>query len=325
MSEYPIRPLRRRDIPAAQSIRRSAGWNQTDADWIRLIDLYPDGCFAIDLEGVLAATATITVHGGSLAWIGMVLVRPEYRRRGLATCLLRHCLDHVARDPVIECVKLDATPDGERVYAKLGFRREATLFRWRGKMADPSKSHNASSRETDVNTGRRVRSQDSPWTSIDRAAFGADRAPLLQRLATDSLKTVVTDEPCRDVEAPEAAEKSINGFGMLREGAVARYLGPVVARHETTGRRIVNGLIGREMNGRELIGDGESSPGPAESDMPAEVSVFWDIPECNRAAERVAEALGFVRDRRLLRMWSGRTHVRGDLAMQWAIAGPETG
>ena len=99
----------------------------------------------------------------------MVLVHPESRRRGLATRLLEHCLDHAVRDPAIRCVKLDATPDGERVYAKLGFKREATLFRCRGRMGDVLTSHDASSPEADPNTGPRVSPHDGHWSSIDRS------------------------------------------------------------------------------------------------------------------------------------------------------------
>ena len=105
-------------------IRSLAGWNQTDNDWKRIFHYQPDGCFVIECEGEAAGTATTTCYGNDLAWIGMVLVDPRFRRRGLATALMEHCLQFLEKEKGIACVRLDATPEGQTVYEKLGFRLE---------------------------------------------------------------------------------------------------------------------------------------------------------------------------------------------------------
>ncbi|MGB9604498.1 MAG: GNAT family N-acetyltransferase, partial [Bryobacteraceae bacterium] len=83
-----IRRLRPEDIPLAMRLKEAAGWNQTEQDWLNLIELEPEGCFALETGGVLASTATVVCYGNELAWIGMVLTAPEYRGRGFARRLM---------------------------------------------------------------------------------------------------------------------------------------------------------------------------------------------------------------------------------------------
>ena len=40
-----IRTLRAEDTAAAHALGTREGWNQTAADWSRLLQLDPDGCF----------------------------------------------------------------------------------------------------------------------------------------------------------------------------------------------------------------------------------------------------------------------------------------
>ncbi len=123
------RKLRASDIPAAAQLSAEAGWNQTKEDWRLLIDLAPEGCLAIEVEGDLAATATLLCYGKRLAWIGMVLTKVPYRGRGFARRLLTDTLA-LADRMGIETVKLDATDQGQPLYEKLGFRAERAVERW---------------------------------------------------------------------------------------------------------------------------------------------------------------------------------------------------
>src|SRR5215510_8173248 len=116
-----VRCLTQADLPFADSVRATAGWNQTRRDWERFLALEPNGCFLAEWNGAPAGTATTTVYGTELAWIGMVLVHPDYRRRGIGRALLEHCIEHL-REREVRCIKLDATPAGKKVYDGLGFK-----------------------------------------------------------------------------------------------------------------------------------------------------------------------------------------------------------
>ena len=115
-----IRLLTDGDIGAALALQQLEGWNQTVRDWSRLLQLAPTGCFAAELDGRLSGTVTTITYGGALAWIGMMLVAPEHRRRGIGTKLLSTALDYL-QTAGIAAVKLDATPVGQPLYEGLGF------------------------------------------------------------------------------------------------------------------------------------------------------------------------------------------------------------
>src|SRR5260370_21143483 len=96
MSEGKLRLLKTADLPSAIELSRAAGWNQTIEDWQAVLRLDPEGCFAIEVDDRIAATTTLLCYGTRLAWIGMVLTRPEYRRMGFAQRLLETALDRAA-------------------------------------------------------------------------------------------------------------------------------------------------------------------------------------------------------------------------------------
>ena len=213
MSDDPsieIRPLTLGDLDFAQEVRELAGWNQTIRDWERLLDHEPGGCFLASVDGAAAGTATTTAYGREVGWIGMVLVHPDFRRRGVATRLLGTCIDYL--DTRVRCLKLDATPDGRRVYEKLGFVVDSGLARWEGR------SVAATGEPT-------LHGNDLPYL-LDREAFGADRSAFLRRLSRDS-RIFLTQ----------------GGYALLRPGSRAHYLGPTVAGSAECGRRLIRSAL----------------------------------------------------------------------------------
>jgi len=208
-----LRLLRAADLNGALELSRLAGWNQTQDDWERMLRLDPLGCFAIETDERIAATTTLLCYGNRLAWIGMVLTRPEYRRRGFAQRLMESALKRAA-DLKIESIKLDATPQGQPLYEKLGFKTEQIVERWfhDGKRPDLHIEPLTSS------------SQDLPQYSLemDLEAFGADRSTLLQILASRNLPHTI----------PEA-------YSFSRGGTRAWYLGPCIAQTQKAARLVI--------------------------------------------------------------------------------------
>src|SRR5258707_9241947 len=114
-----IRTMTAADLPLGLRLCRSAGWNQTEADWQRFLDLQPDGCFVAEYNGTPAGTTTTCIFG-SVAWIAMVLVEESARGRGIGTALLHHALEFLD-DRGVATIRLDATPLGLSLYERLGF------------------------------------------------------------------------------------------------------------------------------------------------------------------------------------------------------------
>ena len=95
-----------------------ARWNQTADDWRLFIERGRVHA-AHTPEGRIIATAATLPYGDRFAWVSMVLVAGQYRRRGLATLLMRRAMDDLSAARLVPV--LDATPDGRPVYLALGF------------------------------------------------------------------------------------------------------------------------------------------------------------------------------------------------------------
>ena len=281
-----LRVMTEADLPFADSVRALVGWNQTPRDWLRFLAMEPLGCFVAEWDGKPAGTATTISYGTDLGWIGMMLVHPDFRRRGIGGALVVKCMEFL-RGKNLRCIKLDATPLGKAVYDTLGFRIESHLSRW----------ERATGIFQNVSDGPDVgtwcNADANEIAATDTAAFGTSRARLLRELATDSRVALVSQN----------ASGGITGFGMLREGTHAAYLGPCSATDEAAGLRLIAQLVSRAGSAR----------------------IFWDIHDDNVAAVEWAQRHGFTRQRPLIRMALGEGATPGDLRKQFAIAAPEVG
>lgn len=278
---FSIRQFTEHDVTAALRLCRSAGWNQLSSDWSRLIQYEPAGCWVAEVGRRLVGTVTTTRYGRDLAWIGMMLVDPEFRRRGIAMALIRTSIEYL-QSQGIPCIKLDATPEGKLVYERLGFQTEWTYRRWQCELAPIRDDSEKRPPQTDSPSQTLL----SAAASLDIRAFGVDRVDWINRLGKDS-------STCFRAE----------GWGMIRRGHLAHYLGPLIAADAQTAAAIADNLLSR-VSGK----------------------VFWDVPQSNRQAIRLAEQRGFLAVRDLERMWLGQPlspPPRVDL--QYAICDPGTG
>jgi len=191
-------------------LKEAAGWNQTESDWLTLMRLAPETCFGLEFDGTLRATTTAVLYERRLAWIGMVLTDPNYRRRGFGHKLMEHTLATLAALQV-EWIKLDATEMGARLYRDLGFEEEAPIERWSGRWSRPA----------GVQAGNAV-TEAGGWVSFDTSAFGADRSALLAMLAPLGAASI----------AGEA-------YAMGRPGSRAAYFGPCVSKFTESARELL--------------------------------------------------------------------------------------
>lgn len=222
MPAHKIRLLKSSDLPQLVDLSRQAQWNQTEADWVRLLTLAPAGCFGIEADGRIVASTTAISYAPELAWIGMVLTHPDYRGKGMATALLEHTLAAVKAHG-IRIAKLDATEQGRPIYAKAGFQDECAVERWR---RAPGLGFQAPAGE------QRVLHPYVIDPSFDRAYFGAYRIPLLQSLA-------------KQIE-PEYFVG--HGYALHRPGAQARHFGPSVVRTRDAARRLLESFLAKFPN-----------------------------------------------------------------------------
>lgn len=208
-----LRLLSALDIAAAFQLSAEAGWNQTLGDWKMLLEIARESCWAIEIEGQVAATTTLVCYERRLAWLGMVLTKTEHRKRGLAGRLLATALAY-ADQMGIKTVKLDATEQGKPQYEKFGFHPEEEVERW-------------------VRPGKNApqfpavrRAANGVWRDIDLTAFGANRTHLLDKLA----------------QRNPATEHS-QSYLFMRPGRITAHLGPFVSEDARTARRLIEECV----------------------------------------------------------------------------------
>ena len=241
-----IRLLFESDIPAGMRLKEAAGWNQTEADWRRLLTLEPDGCFAAIKDGRLVATTTTTTYGAELAWIGMVLVEPQQRRQGIAAKLMKVALDYLKGR--VATIKLDATALGQPVYEKFGFEVESLIERW-------SRPGNDGAEDNQPRDG--IDSNELvDLLTLDRLVFSANRSELIQVLCNEASSSTVLMKD---------ATGQLSGYALARSGTRAYYVGPVVAKDPEQVEMLLDQMLS------------QLSGGPVYIDFNTECSVSTNV------------------------------------------------
>ena len=273
------------DIDFGIRLKAAAGWNQLPADWQRLIRLEPEGCFVLESDGVPVGTVTTTLYEKRLAWIGMVLVSPEERRKGYGTELLKAAMDYCETQRV-EVIKLDATPLGKKLYDTLGYVDEYRLKRMQG----------SASRQISESV-RRMRPVDL-WevVQLDIGFFGVSRQGLLERLFEEN--------PSLSFVANKSGSSEIVGYLFARPGQMAFQIGPWIAKEPSAAEELFKAAL-NALAGQSLFLD--------------------VLQQVNPHAEAMVAKYGFTTQREFIRMFYGKNLFPGKPAEIYAICGVEKG
>lgn len=279
------RPIGLQDAEAGLRLSRLVGWNQNLADWQEMLRR-GEGLAVETDEGLVVATALSLPYGPQFAWVSMVLVDPEWRRRGLATSLMEKVVAAVERSG--RTAILDATPAGREVYRQIGFRDTWGFSRWKVPLG-------ASTMALGTSATRPLREADWPAVAeLDLAAFGADRLDLLRHLAGRLPEAALVSEH----------EGRISGFALGRDGVNIPQIGPVVAAQDRQGADLLLAALGRLSRAEQAYAD--------------------ILDRCAGLAARLA-ALGGRCERPFTRMVRGRARGFDKADLLIAVAGPELG
>jgi GNAT superfamily N-acetyltransferase len=204
-----IRGMTFADIPFGMHLKQQAGWNQVEADWKRLLDLQPDGCFVAEMDGVPAGTVTFC-RFGQVAWVAMMLVDQAFRSRGIGRALMNRAL-YELDSAGVHTVRLDATPLGRPLYESLDFAAETTFAKYVGVI--PPAGGAPSRHETPAADVL------ESMAALDLEVTRTDRGRLLRRL--------FAEHPDSLLVAVESGE--LSGFLLSRPGSRVRRIGPCIA------------------------------------------------------------------------------------------------
>lgn len=208
------------DAGRGYALSTEIGWNQTEADWAYMLENGP-GLGLTDTNGKLVASAMALPYG-AFGWVCMVLVAPDWRRKGLATDLMNGVIALLQDDGIIP--GLDATPAGREVYRQIGFVDIYGLERLIAERAEISAA-------TPEDTMLRVLSEAEMErvAAFDAPVFSGDRSALLRHLKGR--------QPGRAIGAWRKG--NLVGYALARDGRTYTQIGPVIADDSETAKALI--------------------------------------------------------------------------------------
>lgn len=286
MPDLTLVALGEADIPGLTELTRRAQWRFTEADVAAMV---AGGRFFGHraADGDLASSAALFPYGDAMATVGMVIVSPDWQRRGLGRVLTEKCLAEWPHDD--RPVALVSTEQGAPLYSTLGFKTIGHVLKMMGKSPMPGVAEGAAA-------GHEVRPMEATDReavhALDRRAIGADRHGVLAAKIDQAKVAVIV----------RGKDGTVTGYGLGVEQPKQRVVGPIIAPDKRTAAALVGHLC-------------EGYRGP----------VRIDIPEPQRAFRDVLEAQGFVLDDRPPLMLRGGDALPGERGLWFALAGQALG
>jgi GNAT superfamily N-acetyltransferase len=204
------------DAQTGLVLSTEAGWNQNEADW--RFFLSKGVVFGVRDGARLVATAALLPYSAGNAWISMVLVTADFRRRGIATKLVDACLNVARRRGFTTW--LDATPAGAAVYGPLGFMPTLQLRRLR--LQKPQ----AAAATRPLTAGNL-----DGLAARDGSAMEFDRSTLLSEFSARPGSRIVSDD---------------RAMALVRDGRTARHIGPLLADRADRALALVDAIVHSE-------------------------------------------------------------------------------
>ncbi|SOE51270.1 Predicted N-acetyltransferase YhbS [Burkholderia sp. OK233] len=201
------RPFTSADVRAAHALSTSIRWPHRLEDWQFAADAGLG--FVAEEGGGLIGTALGWKFGADRATIGMVIVAPEQQGRGIGRNLMNLLLEELGTRAVF----LHATPAGQPLYEKLGFRACGWLDQHQGTLPEPPSIAFRQGERL-----RQVEANDLPkLIELASLTSGFDRSAVMPALLQIADGVVLE------------SEGELLGFSMSRKFGWGHLIGPVVA------------------------------------------------------------------------------------------------
>jgi GNAT superfamily N-acetyltransferase len=220
------------DIPFTVRLVDGEGWGHAAADLARLLDFEPSGCFLARWNRRRVGMVTTTSFG-AFAFLGMLIVRPGARGRGIGAALLATAIDYL-RDKGVRTIELDGVFAAAPLYRRLGFKDKYLSLR----VYLPA----ARGRATRVPLAQEY---IEDIIALDRTSTGLDRERVIRRLIDDYNGSFCLIKKGK-LLAYAVAKPRASGFVTLgpflaqNRNAAASLISGIQAKHK--GRKIVLGV-----------------------------------------------------------------------------------
>ena len=173
---------------------------------------------AAEVDGRIVGCGIGIIHG-AVAWLGTIIVLPEFRRQGIGQTITTHLIDY-CRSKGCTTYLLTASEMGESIYRKLGFEINSSYVFYKRESVAPTRQ---------TSNVREMRQEDFPAVKkLDKEVTGEDRHQFIERfLSTGWIYTNGTSD-------------DIVGFYLQELGG-----GLVIARHADAGIELMKVRLNR--------------------------------------------------------------------------------
>lgn len=274
------------DLDALMRLRIEQGWHRSDP-LLRAILGWEHGRLFIIREATLnptsptpeaPAVATSAIAAGPVGVIGNVVVRADYRRRGLGRTIMQAALDWL-RGHGVRSVLLDATIDGRPLYTQLGFVGDKTSWFAHAPIAALNRTLLVT-RSGSIHAAAVAHTSGDDTlarlASLDAAAFGGDRLGFLAQ---------VLRRPATWLYTAEDTTGALTGYATLslqEPPDHGLHLGPWVAADYQSAAALLAAILRNDAPWRPLLDDA------AEADA----ELFLSLPGVNHYALDLIAASG---------------------------------
>ena len=229
-----IRSLVRAEIETVLQWAAAEGWNPGD-DAEVFWNTDPGAFVGVEVDGQLVGSGSIVSYGGRMGFVGLFIVRPEFRGRGYGKALWDHMLTALPErlDPGAP-MALDGVKDMEDRYRLTGFRSSHDDRRMR-------LISTAAQRPTSV---RRITAPVGNIAEWDSQCFGVPRPTFL---------TGWLAHP--DHVALAYVRDTLQGYAVMRPCQTGYRIGPLFAHDVPAAQALLTGLFAHVPPGTELFLD----------------------------------------------------------------------
>ena len=200
-----IRHMLPADLDFAASLTAAEGWDsETRLEIETLLRYDPHGCFVAEKTNRKIGMCIGTAYQG-FGFLGELIVKPEWRQRGLGRELLAHTVRYL-QSCGARSVFLDGVPAAVSLYEQAGFVKVCRSWRFSGRVTGQNHPNVRGMKPADLDK----------VADLDRSAFGANRRFFLQR------RLAIYPELCKVLEI----DGQISGYIMARHGRSCVSVGP---------------------------------------------------------------------------------------------------
>ncbi len=128
LKDIDIRLMTADDTAFAKEMTDIEKWGNTQADFERLVDLEPEGCFVAWSGGRRVGMIT-SIGYMKYAFLGSLIVREEVRGQGLGASLMQHAIKF-RQESGADTIELDAEMRAVPLYRRMGFKDKYLSLRF---------------------------------------------------------------------------------------------------------------------------------------------------------------------------------------------------